>query len=109
MTLLRALIASLPTLNRRHLSREFCRGIGWFKPDSGLRDMMAWAPMLTDRPGTARPNGDALPKGSLGAPFILVGLALAMLEADGLESRQSSSRAYCHRRTYRATFKPSHR
>ena len=43
MTLLRALIAGPPTLNRHPLSREFCRGIGWFKPDSGLRDMMARA------------------------------------------------------------------
>ena len=41
MTLLRALIAGPPTLNRHPLSREFCRGIGWFKPDSGLKDMMA--------------------------------------------------------------------
>ena len=57
MTLLRALIASPPTLNRRPLSREFCRGIGWFEPDSGPKDMMARVPMLTDRHGTARPNG----------------------------------------------------
>ena len=41
MTLLRALIAGPPTLNRHPLSMEFCRGIGWFKPDSGLKDMMA--------------------------------------------------------------------
>ncbi len=41
MTLLHALIADPPTLNRHPLSREFCRGIGWLKSDSGLKDMMA--------------------------------------------------------------------
>ncbi len=34
MTLLRSLITGPPTLNRYPLSREFYRGIGWFKPDS---------------------------------------------------------------------------
>ena len=56
MTLLRALITGPPPLNRHALSREFCRSIGWFKPDSGLKDMMAQMTMLTDRPATARPN-----------------------------------------------------
>ena len=41
MALLRALIAASPPPNRHALSREFCRRIGWFKPDGGLKDMMA--------------------------------------------------------------------
>ena len=53
MTLLRVLIAGPPTLNRYPLAREFCRGIGWFKPDRGLKDVIARVPMLTDRPATA--------------------------------------------------------
>ena len=56
MTLLRPLIAGPPTLIRHPLSRELCQGIGWFKPAGGLKDSMAWVPMLTDRPATARPN-----------------------------------------------------
>ena len=56
MTLLRPLIAGPPTLIRHTLSRELCQGIGWFKPAGGLKDSMAWVPMLTDRPATARPN-----------------------------------------------------
>ena len=56
MTLLRPLIAGPPTLIRHPLSRELCQGIGWFKPAGGLNDSMAWVPMLTDRPATARPN-----------------------------------------------------
>ena len=56
MTLLRPLIAGPPTLIRHTLSRELCQGIGWFKPAGGLNDSMAWVPMLTDRPATARPN-----------------------------------------------------
>ena len=35
---------------------ELCRRIGWFKPAGDLKDLMAWVPMLTDRPATARPN-----------------------------------------------------
>ena len=46
MALLHALIAASPPLTRRALSREFCRHIGWFKPDSGLKDMMARVTML---------------------------------------------------------------
>ena len=46
MALLRALIAGPPPLNRHMLSKEFCRRIGWFKPDGGLKDMMARAAML---------------------------------------------------------------
>ena len=57
MTLLCTLIAGPPTLNRCALSREFCRRIGWLKPDSGLKDMMTQVTMLTDRPATPRPNG----------------------------------------------------
>ena len=41
MALLRALIAVDPQPTRAALSREFCRRIGWFKPDGGLKDMMA--------------------------------------------------------------------
>ena len=41
MALLRALIAASPPPDRHALSREFCRRIGWFKPDGGLKDMMA--------------------------------------------------------------------
>ena len=46
MALLRALIAGPPPLNRHMLSKEFCRRIGWFKPDGGLKDMMARVAML---------------------------------------------------------------
>ena len=46
MALLRALIAGPPPLNRHALSREFCRRIGWFKPDSSVKDMMARVTML---------------------------------------------------------------
>ena len=46
MTLLRALVAADPSPNRHALSREFCRRIGWFKPDGGLKDMMARVTML---------------------------------------------------------------
>ena len=46
MALLRALIAGPPPLNRHRLSKEFCRCIGWLKPDGGLKDMMARVTML---------------------------------------------------------------
>ena len=46
MALLCALIAGPPPLNRHALSKEFCRRIGWFKPDGGLKDMMARVTML---------------------------------------------------------------
>ena len=46
MALLRALIAADPPPNRHALSRKFCRRIGWFKPDGGLKDMMARVTML---------------------------------------------------------------
>ena len=46
MALLRTLIAGPPPLNRHMLSKEFCRRIGWFKPDGGLKDMMARVAML---------------------------------------------------------------
>ena len=46
MALLRALIAVDPHPTRAALSREFCRRIGWFKPDGGLKDMMARVTML---------------------------------------------------------------
>ena len=46
MALLRALIAAKPQPNRAALSREFCRCIGWLKPDGGLKDMMARVTML---------------------------------------------------------------
>ena len=46
MALLRALIAAHPRPTRFGLSKEFCRRIGWIKPDGGLKDMMARAAML---------------------------------------------------------------
>ena len=46
MVVLRALIAASPPPNRHALSREFCRRIGWLKPDGGLKDMMARVAML---------------------------------------------------------------
>ena len=46
MALLRRLIAGPPALNRHGLSKEFCRRTGWFKPDGGLKDMMARVTML---------------------------------------------------------------
>ena len=46
MALVRALIAADPPPDRHALSREFCRHIGWFKPDGGLKDMMARVTML---------------------------------------------------------------
>ena len=46
MALLRALIAGPPALNRFALSKEFCRRIGWTKPDGGLKHMMARVSML---------------------------------------------------------------
>ena len=46
MALMRALIAEPAPLSRRALSIEFCRRIGWLKPDGGLKDMMARVAML---------------------------------------------------------------
>ena len=46
MALLRALIGADPQPTRAALSREFCRRIGWLKPDGGLKDMMARVTML---------------------------------------------------------------
>ena len=46
MALLRVLIAGPPAVNRHALSREFCRRIGWYKADGGLKDMMARVVML---------------------------------------------------------------
>ena len=46
MALLRALIDGPARLTRRALSMEFCRRIGWLKPDGGLKDMMARVTML---------------------------------------------------------------
>ena len=46
IALLRALIAVDLQRTRAGLSREFCRLIGWFKPDGGLKDMMARVTML---------------------------------------------------------------
>ena len=46
MALLRALIAAERPPTRHALSREFCRCIGWFKSDGGLKDMMARVTML---------------------------------------------------------------
>ena len=46
MALLRALIAAPAQLSRHALSKEFCRRIGWRKPDGGLKDMMARVTLL---------------------------------------------------------------
>ena len=46
MALLRELIAGPPALNRHALSKEFCRRVGWYRPDGGLKDMMARVTML---------------------------------------------------------------
>ena len=46
MALLRALIAGPPARNRHALSKEFCRRIGWYKADGGIKDMMARVVML---------------------------------------------------------------
>ena len=46
MAVLRALITETPPLNRRRISLEFCRRIGWYKPDGGLKDMIARVTML---------------------------------------------------------------
>ena len=46
MALLRVLIAGPARLTRHALSKEFCRRIGWFRPDGGLKDMMARVTML---------------------------------------------------------------
>ena len=46
MALLRTLIAADPQPTRAALSREFCRRIGWLKPDGGLKEMMARVTML---------------------------------------------------------------
>ena len=36
---IQSLIASLPTINQCPVKGEFCRRIGWLKPDSGLKNM----------------------------------------------------------------------
>ena len=46
MALLRTLIASPENYHRTALSREFCRRVGWYKPDGGLKEMMARCAML---------------------------------------------------------------
>ena len=46
IALIRDLIAEDPKLTRAHLSRAFCRRVGWVKPDGGLRDMMARCALL---------------------------------------------------------------
>ena len=51
MALLRALIASPGRLSRHALSKEFCRRIGWIKPDGGFKGdcqiFCAWADFQT--------------------------------------------------------------
>ena len=64
MALLRALIAAEPRPTRHALSKEFCRRIGWLKPDGGLKDMMARVAMLAmhrDRDRPAATEGAAEP------------------------------------------------
>ena len=70
MALLRAPIAADPQPTRAALSREFCRRIGWFKPDGGLKDMMAKVTMLAMH----RDSVIALPppKGRQGRPKPIV-------------------------------------
>ena len=70
MALLRALITADPQPTRAALSREFCRRIRWFKPDGGLKDMMAKVTMLAmHRDGViALPP----PKGRQGRPRPIV-------------------------------------
>lgn len=46
MALMRDLIAASPQQTRAGLAREFCRAIGWVKPDGELRAMMARLTML---------------------------------------------------------------
>ena len=48
MALLRALITADPHQSRAALARAFCRQVGWFKPDGGLKDMMAMLAMHRD-------------------------------------------------------------
>ena len=43
---LKSLIQGPPSLNRHQISREFCRLVGWYKPDGGLKDMAARVAML---------------------------------------------------------------
>ena len=71
MALLRELIAGPPALNRHALSKEFCRRIGWHKPDGGLKDMMARVTMLAMHkdglitlPPPKRPRPPARPSSS---------------------------------------------
>ena len=70
IALLRSLIAADPQPTRAALSREFCRRIGWFKPDGGLKDMMAKVTMLAM-------NRDGVidlppPRGRQGRPKLIV-------------------------------------
>ena len=46
MALLRALIDDPASYSRKALSRVFCQRVGWYKPDGGLKDMMARVVML---------------------------------------------------------------
>ena len=63
MALMRALIAGDPQPTRAALSREFCRRIGWLKPDGGLKDMMARVTMLVmDRDGVVALPAPRRPK-----------------------------------------------
>ena len=49
MALLRSLIVGPPALNRHALSKEFCRRIGWYKVDGGIKDMMTCAVTMARR------------------------------------------------------------
>ena len=64
MALLRALIAASPPPNRHALSREFCRRIGWLKPDGGLKDMMA----RVDHAGHAQRRADRSAAAEMATP-----------------------------------------
>lgn len=48
-------VKSRPDLNRLELSRLFCRHVGWFKPDGGLKEMSCRVAMLRlERSGQIR-------------------------------------------------------
>ncbi len=69
MELLRSLITQHPT--RAAIARAFCRKTGWYKPDGGLKNMMASVTFLamhraTQAPSTRRRVGSmsAPPRGA---------------------------------------------
>lgn len=52
---IRAQVDTLPDLTRVELSRRFCRQVGWYKPDGGLKDMSCRVALLRlERAGLIR-------------------------------------------------------